>query len=84
MRANDKYTCVQTASTEYLIRTPIAELAQQLDTQQFQQIHRNTLVNLRFVTSTRRDETSRLFLRVKGFDAELSVSHAYLPLFRAM
>lgn len=83
-RADDKYTCVQTASTEYLIRTPIAELVQQLDPQQFQQVHRSTLVNLRFVTSTRRDETSRLFLRVKGFDAELPVSRAYVPLFRAM
>ena len=30
-RADDKYTCVQTAGSEHLIRTPIAELAAQLD-----------------------------------------------------
>ena len=29
--ADDKYTCVRTAQAEYLIRTPIAELAAQLD-----------------------------------------------------
>jgi DNA-binding LytR/AlgR family response regulator len=83
-RADDKYTCVQTATGEHLIRTPIAELAAQLDAQQFWQVHRSTLVNLRFVTGTRRDELSRLFVRVRGFDGELPVSRAYVHLFKAM
>ena len=38
-RADDKYTCVRTASGEHLIRTPIAELAAQLDPEQFWQVH---------------------------------------------
>jgi DNA-binding LytR/AlgR family response regulator len=83
-RADDKYTCVQTASGEHLIRTPIAELAAQLDGQQFWQVHRSTLVNLQFVSGTRRDELSRLFVRVRGFDGELPVSRAYVHLFKAM
>lgn len=83
-RADDKYTCVRTASGEYLIRTPIAELASQLDPDQFWQVHRSTLVNLRFVAGTRRDELSRLFVRVRGFDGELPVSRAYVHLFKAM
>ena len=29
--ADDKYTCVRTAAAEHLIRTPITELAAQLD-----------------------------------------------------
>jgi DNA-binding LytR/AlgR family response regulator len=83
-RADDKYTCVQTAAGEHLIRTPIAELAAQLDPEQFWQVHRSTLINLRFVAGTRRDELSRLFVRLHGHPAELPVSRAYVHLFKAM
>jgi DNA-binding LytR/AlgR family response regulator len=83
-RADDKYTCVQTASAEHLIRTSIVELAAQLDPQQFQQVHRSTLVNLQQLAGTRRDEASRLFLRIKGYPQELPVSRAYVHLFKAM
>ena len=44
--ADDKYTVVRTAAGEHLIRTPIAELASQLDPDQFWQVHRSTLINL--------------------------------------
>jgi DNA-binding LytR/AlgR family response regulator len=82
--ADDKYTCVQTATAQLLIRTPIAELAQQLDPQLFWQVHRATLINLRHVAGTRRDELSRLFVRLHGHTGELPVSRAYVHLFRAM
>jgi DNA-binding LytR/AlgR family response regulator len=83
-RADDKYTCVQTASAEHLIRTPIAELAAALDPAVFVQVHRSTLVNLQHLAGTRRDETSRLFLRFTGHAQELPVSRAYVHLFKAM
>ena len=82
-RADDKYTCVQTVSGEHLIRTPIAELAAQLDPEQFWQVHRSTLINLRFVAGTRRDEWSRLFVQLHGHAVELPVSRAYVHLFKA-
>lgn len=83
-RADEKYTCVQTASAEHLIRTPIVELAAQLDARQFQQVHRSIIVNLAQLAGTRRDEASRLFVRVKGHAQELPVSRAYVHLFKAM
>jgi DNA-binding LytR/AlgR family response regulator len=84
-RADDKYTCVHTAEgAEHLIRTPIQELAQALDPRGFVQVHRSTIVNLRHLAGTRRDEASRLFLRLRGHAAELPVSRAYVHLFRAM
>ncbi len=83
-RADDKYTCVQTAQAEHLIRTPIADLVQQLDPDQFTQVHRSTIVNLRHLAGTRRDEASRLFLRLHGWPGELPVSRAYVALFKAM
>ncbi len=82
--ADEKYTCVQTATAEHLIRTPIHELAAQLDPAQFAQVHRSTIVNLRHVAGTRRDEASRLFLRLRGHGRELPVSRAYVWLFKAM
>jgi len=82
--ADDKYTCVRTAKAEYLIRTPISELAAQLDGQQFWQIHRSTIVNLVHLAGTRRDEASRLFVRIAGWKDELPVSRAYVHLFKPM
>jgi DNA-binding LytR/AlgR family response regulator len=82
--ADDKYTCVRTAQAEYLIRTPIAELAAQLDGQQFWQVHRSTIVNLAHLAGTRRDDASRLFVRLAGWNVELPVSRAYVHLFRPM
>lgn len=83
-QADDKYTVVRTASDEYLIRLPIADLAAQLDPDHFRQVHRSTIVNLAHLASTRRDEASRLFLRMRGHPIELPVSRAYVSLFQAM
>ncbi len=83
--ADDKYTVVRTlAGEEHLIRTAISELAAALDPQQFVQVHRSTIINLAQLQATRRDEASRLFLRMRGHAAELPVSRAYVHLFRAM
>lgn len=83
-QSDDKYTVVRTASGEHLIRTTIAELASQLDPSRFCQVHRATLINLDHLDSTRRDEASRLFLRMRGHSAELPVSRAYVHHFKAM
>ena len=82
--ADDKYTCVQTAAAEHLIRTPIIELLPQLDPAIFVQVHRSTIVNLQHVAGTRRDEASRMFVRMRQVARELPVSRAYVHLFRAM
>ncbi|KQQ91791.1 LytTR family DNA-binding domain-containing protein [Massilia sp. Leaf139] len=83
-QSDDKYTVVRTAGDEYLIRSPVAELAARLDPDHFWQVHRSTIVNLAHLAGTRRDDASRLFLRMRGHAAELPVSRAYVPLFQAM
>ena len=82
--ADDKYTCVQTAGGEHLIRTTITELVAQLDPVRFAQVHRSTIVNLDRLAGTRRDELSRVFVRLRGHDGELPVSRAYVHLFKPM
>ena len=83
-QADDKYTVVRTAAGEHLIRTTITELAAQLDPDLFWQVHRSTLINLAWLEGTRRGETSRLFVRIKGSDTELPVSRAFVHLFKPM
>ncbi|MRV74137.1 response regulator [Duganella sp. FT92W] len=83
-QSDEKYTVVRTRDGEHVIRTPIAELSAQLDPERFMQIHRSTLVNQDHVEGVRRDDNSRMFVRMRGVDSELPVSRAYVHLFRAM
>jgi DNA-binding LytR/AlgR family response regulator len=82
--AADKYTCVVLRSGEKLLRTSIAELEAELDPSFFKRIHRSTLVNLRHVHATFRDESGRMFVRIKDHTRELPVSRAYHEVFGRM
>jgi DNA-binding LytR/AlgR family response regulator len=82
--AADKYTCVVLPSGEKLLRTSVSELEAQLDPSLFQRVHRSTLVNLKFVHATRRDESGRMFIKMKDHKRELPVSRAYHEAFSRM
>ncbi len=82
--AADKYTCVMLTQGEKLLRTSVAELEADLDPALFKRIHRSTLVNLRHVHATRRDESGRMWVRIKGQERELPVSRAYHAVFGRM
>jgi DNA-binding LytR/AlgR family response regulator len=82
--AADKYTCVVLAQGEKLLRLSINELEAQLDPSLFQRIHRSTLVNLKFVYASRRDESGRMFVAMKDHQRELPVSRAYHEVFARM
>lgn len=82
--AADKYTCVMLPTGEKLLRTSVAELEAELDPTQFKRIHRSTLVNLRHVYATRRDDTGRMWVRLKDQVRELPVSRAYHAVFGRM
>jgi DNA-binding LytR/AlgR family response regulator len=83
-QAADKYTAVLTASGELLIRTPIKELAEQLDPEVFWQVHRGTLVNATFITAARYDESGRVLLGLRDRPETVTVSRSYVHLFRQM
>lgn len=83
-QAADKYTAVMTASAELLIRTPIKELAEQLDPETFWQVHRGTIVNATFVTAARHDESGRVLLGLRDRPETVTVSRSYAHLFRQM
>ena len=54
-RAEDKYTRVQTKGFEALIRKPIKELIDELDPNEFWQIHRSTVVRVDAVEQVSRN-----------------------------
>ncbi|WP_029048377.1 LytTR family DNA-binding domain-containing protein [Cupriavidus sp. amp6] len=83
-QSDDKYVVVHTREGEHLIRTPLAELIAGLDPEVFWQIHRSSIVNMEYVAGTRRDESGRLFVRMRNSETELPVSRAYMHKFRQM
>jgi DNA-binding LytR/AlgR family response regulator len=82
--SDEKYTRVQTATTEALIRKPIKELLEELDMQIFWQIHRSTLVNTRAIAGVTRDMRGRQLVSVKGHPEKLEVSRSFTGLFKGM
>ena len=82
--SDEKYTRVQTAQVEALIRKPIKELVDELDPQLFWQIHRSTLVNVKAIAGITRDFRGRQIVSVRGHPEKLEVSRSYAGLFKGM
>jgi len=83
-RAEDKYTRVQTRGFEALIRKPIKELIDELDPDEFWQIHRSTVVRVDAVEQVSRDFRGRQIVHVKGSEEKLEVSRTFNHLFKQM
>jgi DNA-binding LytR/AlgR family response regulator len=82
--SDEKYTRVQTAQIEALIRKPIKELVEELDMNLFWQIHRSTLVNTKAIAGVTRDLRGRQLVSVKGHAEKLEVSRSFAGLFKGM
>jgi DNA-binding LytR/AlgR family response regulator len=88
LRSDEKYTLVAWRDagkpSEALIRTPLKELAEHLDTEQFMQVHRSVVVNRRAISHVTRGANETANIHLKGRDEVLPVSRSYLHLFRQM
>ena len=82
--SDEKYTRVQTATIEALIRKPIKELVDEVDPDLFWQIHRSTLVNTHCIAGVTRDLRGRQIVSIKGSNEKLEVSRSYTHLFKGM
>jgi DNA-binding LytR/AlgR family response regulator len=83
-RAEDKYTRVQTQRFEALIRKPIKELIDELDPDEFWQIHRATVVRVDAVEQVSRNFRGHQIVHVKGSEEKLEVSRTFNHLFKQM
>jgi DNA-binding LytR/AlgR family response regulator len=83
-QSDEKYTRVQTANAELLIRKTLKELSDELDPDEFWRIHRSTLVRVDAIAEVTRDARGRQMLSVRGFPHPLEVSRGHSHLFQQM
>ena len=89
LRSGEKYTMIAWRNDagearEAVVRTPLKELLAQLDAEQFAQVHRSVVVNLRSVAHVTRGPNETADIHLKGRTDVLPVSRSYLHLFRQM
>ena len=88
LRSDAKYTIVAWRDggtpAEAVVRTSLKDLLDQLDSNQFAQVHRSVVVNLRAISHVKRHDNETAEIHLKGRDAVLPVSRNYLHLFRQM
>jgi len=82
-QAEDKYTTVSSKGQEYLIRTSITTLEQQLDPEVFWRIHRGVIVRVAQISKVERDFAGHMSVTLKN-NLVLPVSRAFQNLFRQM
>ena len=80
----DKYTTVLTRGAELLLRTPLKELIAQLDAEQFWQVHRGTVVNVKQIVAAHHDMLGKVSLTLRDRAEKVAVSKSYAQLFKQM
>jgi DNA-binding LytR/AlgR family response regulator len=81
--SDHKYTRVVGADCNGFVRLSLRELLNGLDSRHFQQVHRATVVNRRFVRSIHRQDGA-MEIELRGCPTRLRVSESNQHLFRAM
>jgi DNA-binding LytR/AlgR family response regulator len=83
-QSRDKYTAVITADKERYIRTPLKELLNELDPDEFWQVHRASVIRVAAVERVIKDEVGRMQVKLRGAKELISVSGAFTGRFKQM
>ncbi len=81
-QSRDKYTAVITADRERYIRKPLKELMNELDPDEFWQVHRSAVIRVSAIERVRRDEMGRLHIVLRGSPVSIAVSSAFSGRFK--
>ena len=81
-RAVPGYTQITTQHGEHLITEPLAKLLERLNPQTFVQVHRASIVNLRFVAKIHRERPGRFLVELKHGLGKVEASRARAEVFR--
>src|SRR5436305_2530475 len=88
LRSDAKYTIVAWRDggthAEAVVRMPLKDLLERLDSDQFTQVHRSVVVNLRAISHVTRHDNETAEIHLKGREDVLPVSRSYVHLFRQM
>jgi DNA-binding LytR/AlgR family response regulator len=82
MRAANKYTSVFTPNAEYLLTRTLKSMREKLDPQDFWQIHRSFVVNVRAIQTIHRSFRGSFEVQLRHRREALPVSSAYAHLFK--
>ena len=83
-QSRDKYTAVITADKERYVRTPLKDLINELDPDEFWQVHRASVIRVAAIERVSRDETGRMRVKLRGTAELVLVSAAFTGRFRQM
>ncbi len=83
-QSDTKYTRVVSDQGEALIRKSLKELSDELDGEQFWQVHRGTVINMNRISAVQRDGDSGMVVMLKGCPDKLTVSQSFQQRFRQM
>ena len=83
-QSRDKYTAVVTADMERYIRTPLKELMNELDPDEFWQVHRSSVIRVAAIERVVRDDLGRMHVKMRGSAEKIAVSGAFTGLFKLM
>jgi DNA-binding LytR/AlgR family response regulator len=81
--SDGKYSKIAYGEQEYLINTTLKQLEKELDPKLFWRVHRSYIVNINAIEKSQPTMTGRLSLTLKNHTNQLTVSRAYLHLFKA-
>lgn len=82
--SSEKYTLAVSGAREWVIRTPLKELEEQLDPARFWRVHRSAIVRVAAIDRVSRDLGGQLTAHVKGGGRTVAVSRAYAGRFKEM
>ena len=89
LRSDSKYTLIAWRgdagqASEAVIRLPLKELLSQLDPEQFAQVHRSVVMNVRAISHVTRSDHETADIHLKNRKEVLPVSRSFMHLFRQM
>ena len=83
-QSRDKYTAVITADKERYIRTPMKDLLNELDPDEFWQVHRASVIRVAAIERVLRDDIGKMQVRLRGCSELVQVSAAFTGRFKQM
>jgi DNA-binding LytR/AlgR family response regulator len=81
--ADGKHTCVVSEPGDYWVSQSLGAMEEQLPGERFWRVHRSSLVNPDYINETKRTETGRLELALRGTNKRLLVSRRFLWRFKS-
>jgi DNA-binding LytR/AlgR family response regulator len=83
-QSREKYTAVITAEKQRYVRTPLRDLLNELDPEEFWQVHRSSVIRVAAIERVMKDDVGRMHVKLRGCKELVPVSAAFTGRFKQM